>query len=116
MYKRANYSRIMPSPIRFAWPTQRQARPIVLQIKLSHSSSHAALAGASLPLCAHACMPSSISHTHRTLSVVGMDDSNMYLQCSDHSRPVKKVKVVAVGEKELYFAFSSASACFLIQQ
>lgn len=34
--KRANYSSIVVSPIRFACPTQRQELPIVLQIKASH--------------------------------------------------------------------------------
>lgn len=39
-YKRANYRSIMPSPIRFAWPAQRQALPIVVQIKHRKTKKH----------------------------------------------------------------------------
>ena len=52
----------MLSPIRFAWPVQRQAQPIVPEIKPSQSGIHAALLlspsaqtkpQASLPLLLH---------------------------------------------------------------
>lgn len=61
----------MASPIRFAWLAQRQALPIVLQIKPSQSSSHAE-PRASLPLPAYTpvAAPSlPASHTHKPTSV-----------------------------------------------
>lgn len=45
VYKRANYNRIMPSPIRFAWSTQRQPLLIVLEIKSNPSSSSSSSLG-----------------------------------------------------------------------